>query len=92
MNIRKVRRVVPNLKDKKTYAVHIKSLNEAMKHDLKFKKVHRVTLMEQSSWMKPDIMLNTKLRNPEKNEFEKNFFETMNNSLFRKDSGKYYEP
>lgn len=63
-----------------------------MEHGLKFKKLHRITLIEQSSWMKPDIMLNTKLRNPEKNEFKKNFFETMNDSVFRKDYGKYYEP
>ena len=34
--------LVPHLKDKKGYVVHIKALNQALKHGVKLKKVHRV--------------------------------------------------
>ena len=42
MKIRKFEKLVPNLKNKKTYVVHLKSLNQAIKHGLKFEKLHRV--------------------------------------------------
>ena len=41
-------KLVPNLKDKKGYVVHIKALDQALKHGLKLKKVHRVIEFRQS--------------------------------------------
>ena len=64
--------------------VGIKKLNQALKHGLKLKKVPRVIEFEHSKWMKPYIMLNTRLRTAAKNEFEKDFFKLMNNSVFGK--------
>ena len=84
MKIGRVEKLVPNLKDKKGYSVQIKTLNQALKHDLKLKKVHRVIEFQQSKWMKAYIMLNTRLRKDAKNEFEKDFFKLMNNSAFGK--------
>ena len=84
LKIGKVEKLVPNPKDKKTYVVRIKSLNQALKHGLILKKVHRVIRFEQSNWTKPYIMLNTRLRTAAKNEFEKDVFKLMNNSVFRK--------
>ena len=84
MKIGKMDKLGPNLNDKKTYVVHIKRLNRALKHGLKLKKVHRVIRFKQSTWMKPYIMLNTELRKAAKNEFEKDFFKLMNNSVFGK--------
>ena len=67
--------------------VQIKALNQALKHGLKLKKVHWVIEFQHSKWMKVCIMLNTRLRTAAKNEFEKYFFKSMNNS----DSGKIME-
>ena len=84
MKIGKVEKLVPNLKDKRRYVLHIKTLNQALKHGLKLKKVHRVIEFQHSNWMKLYIMLNTKLRTAARNEFEKDFFKLMNNSVFGK--------
>ena len=84
MKIGREEKLVPNLKRKKRYVVHIKALDQALKHGLKLKKVHRVIEFRHSKWMKAYIMLNTRLRKDAKNEFEKDFFKLMNNSVFRK--------
>ena len=84
MKIGREEKLVSNLRDKKGYVVHTKKLNQALKHGLKLKKVHRVIEFEHSNWMKPYIMLNNTLRTAAKNYFEKYFFKLMNNSVFGK--------
>ena len=42
MKINGVEKLVPNLNDKKNYIVHIKSLNQALRHGLILEKVHLV--------------------------------------------------
>ena len=84
MKIGRVEKLVPNLRDKKGYVVHIKAIDQALKHGLKLKKVHRVIEFQQSRWMKAYIMLNITLRKDAKNELEKDFFRLMNNSVFGK--------
>ena len=78
MKIGRVKKLVPNLKDKKGYVVHIKTLDQVLKHSLKLKKVHQVIEFQQTKWMKTYIMLNTRLRKDAKNDFLK----LMNNSVF----------
>ena len=84
MKIGREGKLAPNLKDKKGSVVQIKALNQALKYGLKLKKVHRVIEFQQSKWMKAYIMLNTRLKNDAKNEFEKEFFNLMNTSVFGK--------
>ena len=62
MEIGREEKLVQNVKRKKRYVVHIKALDQALKHGLKLKKVHRVIEFRQSKWMKAYILSNTRLR------------------------------
>ena len=73
-----------NFYDKENYVVHIRSLKQALKHGLILKKVHRVIQFNQEAWLKPYIDMNTELRKKAKNDFEKDFFQLMNNAIFGK--------
>ena len=71
--INKLEKLVPNLYNKEKYSVHIRGLNQALKHSLVFKKVHRVISFQQSALLKVYINKNTKLRKEAtkaKNNFE----------------------
>ena len=84
MEIDKCKKLVCNLYNKKKYVVHINSLKEALNHGLKLKKIHRIIEFNQEAWLKPYIDMNTKLRKIAKNDFEKDLFKLMNNSVFGK--------
>ena len=68
----------------KSYAFYIRSLKHVLDHGLILKKVHRVIQFNQKAWLKEYIDMNTKLRKPAKNDFKKDFFKLMNNSVFGK--------
>ena len=61
-----------------------KSLKQALNQGIVLRKVHRVIQFNQKDWLKPYIDMNTKLRKEVKNDFEKDFFKLMNNSVFGK--------
>ena len=82
--IRRVEKLICSIEDKERYVIHIRALKQALNHGLKLKKVHRVIQFNQKAWLKPYIDINTKFRIEAKNEFEKDFFKLMNNSVFRK--------
>ena len=84
IKINVVEKLVPNLYDKKKYVIHIKALQQALSHGLVLEKIHRIIEFKQSAWMKEYIDFNTKLRTAATNDFEKDFYKLMNNSVFEK--------
>ena len=79
-----VKKLIPNLRDKKKYVLHYKNLIQCLDMGLKIKHIHRGIKFVESEWMKSYIDKNTNLRAKAKNNFEKDFFKLMNNSVFGK--------
>ena len=84
MKINGVEKLAPNLYDKKHYVIHIRALDQARKHRLILERIHQLIEFNQSALMKPYIDFNTQLRTQAKNDFKKDFFKLMKNSVFGK--------
>ena len=81
--LEKVKKLVCGIEDKKKF-IHIKTLKQALNHGLILKSEHKVIQFNQKASLKPCIDMNTKLGKEAKNEFEKDLFKLMNNSVFGK--------
>ena len=80
----KVEKLIPNLRDKKNYVIHYKNLMQCLSMGIELTKIHRGVKFVESDFMKSYIDMNTNLRTQAKNNFEKDFFKLMNNSVFGK--------
>ena len=82
--VNKVKKLIPNLFDKKRYVIHHETLKFYEKQGLKITKIHKGIKFQESKWLQTYIDRNTELRKHAKNDFEKDFFKLMNNSVFGK--------
>ena len=84
IEVKKIKKLIPNLGDKEKYVLHYENLRRYETLGLKLTNIHRGIKFEESPWLEKYIALNTELRTAAANEFEKDFFKLMKNSVFGK--------
>ena len=77
-------KLIPHLGDRNHYVLHSSALRFYMEHGLELIRVHRIIEFHQSDWMKPYVDLCSSLRAQATNDFEKDFFKIMVNSVYGK--------
>ena len=84
IKVGEVNKLIPNLGNKKNYAIHYRNLQLYISLGMKVTKVHKILKIKQSDWLKKFVDFNTEKRKNAINDFEKNFFKFMVNSVFGK--------
>ena len=79
-----VKQLISNLGNKTNYVVHYRNLQLYLSLGMKLTKIHRVLKFKQSDWMKKYIDFNTEKRMNDANDFEKDFFKLMIDSVYEK--------
>ena len=79
-----VKKLIPNLRHKNNYVIHYKNLMQCLSLGMELKKIHRGIKFIESDFMSSYINMNVNLRTHAKNNFEKDFYKLMNNSVFGK--------
>ena len=79
-----VTKLIPNLSNKSKFVLHYRNLQLYLSSGMKLIKIHRVLKFKQSDWMKKYIDFNTEKRKHSANDFEKDFFKLMIDSVYEK--------
>ena len=79
-----VRKLIPNLYDKEIYVVHHEALRCYLSNGMVLKKIHEEISYEERDFMKEFIDINAEARKVAKDDFEKDFYKRMSNSVFGK--------
>jgi hypothetical protein len=84
-NKSKCQKLIPHFHEHLNYCSHYRTLKYVVEElGVRIDKLHNVVEFKQKKWMQPYIEGNNALRTLAKNDFEKDFFKLMNNSVFGK--------
>ena len=70
--------------DKKNYLIQYRMLKFYVRHGMIVDKVHEIISFSQSRWLEKYINFNTQKRNQAVNDFEKDFYNLLNNAFYGK--------
>ena len=79
-----VKELIPNLGNKTNYFIHYRNLQLYLSLGIKLTKIHGVLKFKLFDWMKKYIDFNTEKRINAANDFGKNLFKSMINSIYGK--------
>ena len=79
-----VKKIIPNLRNKTKYVLHYRNLQLYLSLEMKLTKIHRVLKFKQSDWMKKYVDCNIEKIMNAANDFEKDFFKLIINSVYGK--------
>ena len=79
-----VKKLIPNLRKKTKYVLHYRNLQLYLFLGMKLIKINNMLKFKQSNWIKKYTDFNTEKRMNAANDFEKDFFKLMINSVYGK--------
>ena len=79
-----VKKLISNIGNKTKYVLHYRNLQLYLSLGMKLTKTDRVLKLKQSDWMKKYIDFNTEKGKNAANDFERDFFKLMLNSVYGK--------
>ncbi|CAJ0838645.1 13078_t:CDS:2, partial [Entrophospora sp. SA101] len=84
-----IKKLVTHLGPRENYVIHYQELQYYVKLGMVVDEVTEILSFDQTNWLAPYIKLNTELRQKAENDFEKDFFKLMNNSVYGKTMENY---
>ena len=84
IKIDNIKKLIPHLGNKSNYVLHYRNLQLYLSLGIRLTKIHRILKFKRSDWMKKYIDFNTEKRKNVDNDFEKDFFKLMINSVYEK--------
>ena len=84
IKVGEVKKLILKLGNKTNYVVHYRNLRLCLSLGIKLTKIHKILEFKQSDWVKKYIDFNTEKRMNAANDFEKDFFKLMINSVYGK--------
>ena len=80
----KSKKLICDWTDKKNYLVHYRISKFYIRHGLIVDKIHERISFKQSKWLEKYTSVNYQKRNKPKNDFEKDFYKSLNNAFYGK--------